>query len=248
VRQYRPAGGERTALVWIHGGAWMMGDLECDDALARELARRAGCAVLSVDYRLAPEHRFPAAIDDAWTATEWAWERFDRLAVGGDSAGGNLAAAVALRARDRGIALALQLLVYPVLDCAVDTPFFLDFRSRYAAFAGLPDFGARCLEGIRYIWEVYVPDPARRLRPDASPMRTASLRGAAPAMVITAEHDILRRQAEDYARRLEGDGVPAQLRNYEGQLHGFVHLLGVMDDARDAVDASAAALRRSLLR
>jgi acetyl esterase/lipase len=121
ARLYHPLGNERNALVWLHGGGWTMGDLDCSDAVARALANRAACAVLAVDYRLAPEHRYPVAVEDSWGAVQWAADRFDRVAVGGESAGGNLAAAVALRARDQGVGLAFQLLVCPVLDWRPDS-------------------------------------------------------------------------------------------------------------------------------
>lgn len=213
------------------------------------LANRAGCAVLSVDYRLAPEHHFPAAIEDAWAATLWASGRFDQIAVGGDSAGGNLAAAVSLRARDNGVESALQLLVYPVLDyAAVQGSFFDDFRQRYAEFGGDAGFGTRHGDSVRHMWEVYIPDPSQRLEQNASPMHAASARDLAPAVIITAEHDILRGEADAYARRLEAEDVPVELRRYEGQIHGFFSQLETMDDARDAIDTLAAALRRAFSR
>lgn len=245
ARLYCPVGGEREVLVWMHGGAWMVGDLDCYDAVVRALANRAGCAVLSVDYRLAPEHRYPAAIDDCWAATEWAAENFDLVAVGGDSAGGNLSAAVALRARDHGINLGLQLLVYPVLDYRPDSPFYDAFRDRYRGFAEIEEFGKESQENIRHIWEVYIPDPARRCERDASPLRTTSFSALAPAVIITAEHDILRGEGEEYARWLWAAGVQVEMFNYTGQVHGFFPLLGTMADARDAVDHSGAALRRA---
>ena len=128
---YQPAGNERTALVWLHGGGWMLCDPACYDTMARALANRAGCAVLSVDYRRAPEHRYPVATDDAWRATQWASGQFGQVAVGGDSSGGNLAAAVALRARDHGLRLALQLLVYPVLDADPNASYREDYAKRH---------------------------------------------------------------------------------------------------------------------
>ena len=249
ARLYRPVGGERDVLVWLHGSAWMIGDLDFCDPVVRRLANHARCAVLSVDYRLAPEHPFPAAIEDAWTATAWGSERFRKVAVGGDSAGGNLAAAAALRARDHGIELALQVLVYPVLDrAAVDSPAYAAYRQRYAGFGGDPGFGDRHADGVRYIWEVYVPDPAQRLDQDASPMQAASLRVVAPSLILTAEHDILRGEAEAYAHRLVAEGVPVDLRDYEGQVHGFFNQLATMSDARDAIDTSAAAVARAFTR
>ena len=246
ARLYRPLGGERDVLVWLHGSAWMIGDLDFCDPVVRRLTNRARCAVLSVDYRLAPEHPFPAAIEDAWAATAWASERFRQVAVGGDSAGGNLAAAVALRARDRGIELALQVLVYPVLDyAAVESSSYEAYRQRYSGFGGDPGFGSRHADGVRYIWEVYVPDPAQRLEQDASPMQAAFVGDLAPALIVTAEHDVLRGEAEAYARRLQAEGVPVELRDYEGQVHGFFNQLVTMSDARDAIDVSAAALTRA---
>ena len=223
----------------------MLGDLDCCDAAVRALANRGGCAVLAVDYRLAPEHRYPAAVEDSWAATEWAAENFDSVAVGGDSAGGNLTAAAALRARDLGISLALQLLVYPVLDYRPDSAHYNAFRDRYREFAGIEEFGKQSQESIRRIWEIYIPDPARRGERDASPLRAASFSGLAPAMVITAEHDILTGEGQDYARKLQAAGVPAEIINYTGQVHGFFVLPWMMDDAQDAIARSGIALRRA---
>ena len=251
ARLYRPSEGARRVFVWMHGGAWMLGDPECHDSLARALANRARCAVLSVDYRLAPEHRFPAGLDDSWAATRWAASEFEDVSVGGDSAGGNLAAAVALRCRDRGLRLGRQVLVYPVLDSDVDSAFYNEFRERYRTFiadngvAPHGDFGAASQEGMRRVWENYAPDPADRLLPDASPLRSQSLSDLAPATIIVAEHDILRGGSEAYARRLRAEGVDVDLITYKGQLHGFFHLLGVMPDSRDAVERTARALAQS---
>ena len=230
--------------VWLHGGAWMLGTPVSQDPLARAFANRIGCAVLSVDYRRSPEHRYPAATDDAWQATRWAAGQFGRVAVGGDSAGGNLAAAVALRARDRGLALALQMLVYPVLDGDLDAPYRDDFAKRNPVDREAP--GTSWRDSMRYIWQEYVPDQAQRLSPDASPIHASSLAGLAPAMLITAGRDILCAESEEYARRLADAGVPARLRNYPGASHGFFHLLAAAPDARDAVDTSAEAVRRAL--
>jgi acetyl esterase len=245
ARLYRHGDDVRSVLVWLHGGGWMLGDLVCFDALYRALANRSQCAVLAVDYRLAPEHRYPAAIDDAWAATVWASQRFECVAVGGDSAGGNLAAAVALRARESGITLVLQLLVYPVLEYGVDTPSYEAFRKRYANFAGQEGFGASSRDGIRFIWDLYVPDPFRRQHQDAAPLRATSLAGLAPALIIEAEHDILRSEGEEYARRLKEDGGAVASHCYEGQIHGFFHMLGIMTDALDAIDKAADVLRRA---
>ncbi len=243
ARLYRPAGHDRGVVVWLHGGGWMSGDLDSCDNVARALANRACCAVLSVAYRLAPEHHYPAALDDAWAATTWAAERFDRVAVGGDSSGGNLGAAVALRARESGLRLALQLLVYPVLDWHPDSPPYDVFRRRYDDFAGVLGFGADSQDSMRDIWEHYVPDPSRRSEPDASPLQAKTFDGVAPAVIISAEHDILRDEGDEYAERLRMAGVPVETHLYPGQIHGFFNHLGLMDDALDAVERSAFALR-----
>lgn len=243
ARLYRPLDGDDgAALVWFHGGAWMVGDVEAHDALARFLANRANCAVLSVDYRLAPEHRYPAAVNDAWAATLWASTRFERIAVGGDSSGGNLAAAVAHRARDHGLSLRLQLLVYPVLDYRPDSREYTEYRERYRGFAGRPEWGAESQEGIRRIWERYVPEERRRHETDASPLRAPSCEGLAPAVIITAEHDILRAEDEAYAARLTEAAVPTQILSYPGQIHGFYPMFARLADGKDAVERSAAAL------
>jgi acetyl esterase/lipase len=239
----QPDHSDRNVLVWLHGGGWMHGDLDCYDGVARAFANRAGCLVLAVDYRLAPEHPFPAGFDDAWAAVEWSAARFGRVAVAGDSSGGNLAAAVALKARDLNVRLAAQVLVYPVLESRADTEFKRSFLTRYARFANQPDFGPTTFDRIKYIWETYVPDPATRDSPYASPARAATLRGVAPALIITAEHDILRGEGQEYARRLRSDGVPAALRGYPGQIHGFFQMRGVMSAAQDAMKLAAGFLK-----
>jgi acetyl esterase len=245
ARLYRHSESEANVFVWLHGGGWTTGDVAACDSLSRHLSNSGGCAVLAVDYRLAPEHPYPAAVDDAWAASVWASTQFRRVAVGGDSAGGNLAAAVALRAHAAGIDLDLQLLVYPVLADRTDSEEYRTFAERYEHFAGRAGLGADELHAMKHIWSLYVPDPEKRSEPDAAPLRAVSLAGVAPAMMIFAEHDILRGEGEEYARRLRGDGVPVVERTSPGQIHGFFHMIGVMDDARAAADEAAAALRRA---
>ncbi|TCM37258.1 alpha/beta hydrolase [Kribbella sp. VKM Ac-2568] len=244
-RLYRPTGTEREVLVWAHGGGWMHGDLDTADGVSRALANRAACAVLSIDYRLAPEHPFPAGFDDAWTAITWARRNFDSVAVGGDSSGGNLAAAAALKARDERVELAAQLLVYPVLDSIEDTDYKVAFQQRYARFAGRPGFGSNSYRRLRHIWETYVPDPAARKASYASPLHAESVEGVAPATIITAEHDFLRGEAEDYARRLKTAGVQVELDEYAGQIHGFFEMFTAMTDAHHAVGVAGDAVRRA---
>ena len=240
VRVYRPGGEDPFAgLVWFHGGGWVVGSLDSHDRICRALCRRAGALVCSVDYRLSPEHRFPAALEDAWAATRWAGDEAAalgldpaRLAVGGDSSGGNLAAAVALRARDAGVPLALQALVYPVTDHRFDT----------GSYEGFADGYGLTREGMRWFWEQYLGPGGDGTRPEASPLRALDLRGVAPALVQTAEADVLRDEGEAYARRLLDAGTPATLTRYDGMVHGFLRHAGIIDRAHDALDEIAAAV------
>jgi acetyl esterase len=245
ARLYRPAGYENGVLLWMHGGAWMFGDLDCCDAVVRTMAIAGSCSVLSVDYRLVPEHRFPAALEDCWAALQWARQESDLLAVGGDSSGGNLAAATAILARDAAIDLRLQLLVYPVLDYRVDSPSYAEFGERYGEFAGIAGYGRSRVDVIRYIWEEYVPHAPQRTDERASPLRTRSFENLAPAFIVTAGHDILRGEGEDFASRLGAAGVTAELTNYDNEVHGFFPLVGTFPAARDAAARCGEALRRA---
>jgi acetyl esterase len=236
VRIYRADDRELPGLVWFHGGGWTIGSLDSHDRLCRTLAARCGCALVSVDYRLAPEHPYPAAVEDAWTATLWASRRFAGLAIGGDSAGGHLAAVVAVRARDRGLALALQALVYPATDGGLDTPSFREH-------ADVPNLTR---EVMHWFWDQFCP-VERRAEPEASVLRALDLRGVAPAFVLTAEYDVLRDEGEAYARRLLDAGVPVMLTRYEGQIHGFLRMPAVIERAREAIDQVAESVRTALL-
>ena len=210
-----PAG----VIVYYHGGGWVIGSIDEFDTLARKLAERTSCAVVLVAYRLAPEHRYPVAADDAYAALEWTAANLQRIAggevslfVAGDSAGGNLSAVVAVRARDRkGPEIALQILIYPVTDADFDRPSYTDPENALLLTR----------EAMIWFWDHYVPDPARRAEPDASPLHTADLSGLPPAVVLTAEYDVLRDEGEAYAQRLADAGVPVDLRRYPGQMHGF---------------------------
>jgi acetyl esterase len=243
ARLYTPENDKGGVLVWLHGGGWVLGGLDEHNSLLCAIANRARCSVLSVDYRLAPENPYPAAINDCWTSTKWALEHYDRVAIGGDSAGGNLAAAVALRARDSEMKLALQLLVYPVLDSKLDSDFLNEFVTRYEGFMGEANFGKDSLAKLGQVWRAYVAEPERLSDVDASPSHAASLSGLAPALIILSEHDILRGEGEQYAKRIQEAGVPVELYIYAGQTHGFYNFLGVVPDARDAVERTSVALR-----
>jgi acetyl esterase len=235
ARVYRPVEGELPALVWFHGGGWTIGSLDSHDGLCRTLAARSACAVVSVDYRLAPEHPYPAAVEDAWAATLWASRRFPALAIGGDSAGGHLAAVAALRARDHSLPLAVQVLVYPATDGALDTPSFREH-------ADVPNLTA---EVMRWFWDQFCP-VERRSDPEASVLRARDLRGVAGALVLTAEYDVLRDEGEAYARRLREADVPVGLTRDDGQIHGFLRMPAIIDRAQQAIDEVAQSVRTAL--
>jgi acetyl esterase len=240
VRLYRPeprSAGALPALVYLHGGGWVIGGIEDVDGLCRELAAGAGCVVLNVGYRLAPEHPFPAAAEDAWAvlaALAADPRRYGAdpgtLAVAGESAGGNLAAVTALRARDEGLSLVHQLLVYPITDTAMDTASW----AAYGTGLGLD------ASGMAAFMDLYRAD-ADPADPRLAPLRAPILSGAAPATVITAECDILRDEGEAYARRLAEAGVPVELRRYPGMVHSFFLLPEIFDAG---VEARALAVRR----
>lgn len=248
LRVYWPAGVAAAAalpvFVYFHGGGWVIGDLETHDVLCRQIAAASGVAVVAVDYRLAPEHKFPAAADDAWAATRWVVAHASelgvdatRLAVGGDSAGGNLAAVVALMARDHGEpAIALQVLTYPVTDVAAESQSYRDFADGYMLTR----------ESMRWFIAHYLksPDDARDWR--ASPLRAPSLTGVAPALIVTAGFDPLRDEGEAYAKRLREAGVQVDYVCYGGMIHGFAPMGRLIDTGNRAVAHTAASLRQAL--
>ena len=224
VRVLIPLQGVRGVIVYYHGGGWVIGTRDEWDTMARKLAERTSCAVVLPDYRLAPEHRYPAAVDDSYAALEWTAAHLDEigvtadvpLMVAGDSAGGNLAAVMAQRARDRnGPDLALQILIYPVTDADFDRPSFVDPENQLILTS----------EAMAWFWDHYAPDAARRVEPDASPLRAKSLEGLPPAVVLTAEYDVLRDEGEAYADRLTDAGVAVDFKCHAGQTHGFFTLL-----------------------
>jgi acetyl esterase len=244
VRIYTPAGsGPFPILVWFHGGGWVVGDLETADPTARHLAVGANCVVISVDYRLAPETKFPGAADDCYAATVWSAQQATRLngdpskiAVGGDSAGGNLAAVVALMARDRGgLSLAFQLLVYPVTARDFDMPSYRQNAEGY----GLT------LDAMRWYWDLYLQHPDDASNPYAAPLVAQNLKGLPPALVITAECDPLRDEGEAFAKRLEAAGVPTTYSRYDGMIHGFFGMTAVLDKGKQAVAEACAALQHA---
>ena len=242
VRIYTPEGvAPRPALIYFHGGGWVVCDLDTHDVVCRAIARRSGAVVIAVDYRLAPEHKFPAAVDDCYLATRWVAGHTEelgidpaRIAVGGDSAGGNLAAVIALRSRDEpGLPIALQVMVYPVTDLSsFDTPSYKEFADGYF------------LTTSEMVWfrDHYLarPEDARSIQ--ASPLLAKDLRGLPPALVITAEFDPLRDEGEAYAGRLEEAGVRVQCTRYRGMVHPFFSLVGGVKQALEAIDEVSAAV------
>ncbi len=249
LRLYRPLGSAASevlpVLVYYHGGGWVIGDLDTHDTLCRELANGSGACVIAVDYRLAPEHRFPAAVDDAVAAAAWVQRqaaelRVDpaRLAVGGDSAGGNLAAVVALAARGLGdsLPIAFQLLIYPATD-----------QRRSAASHQTNGQGyLLTTESMDYYAGHYIADRHQYLDWRASPLLHDDLAGLPPALVLTAGYDPLRDEGLAYAQRLSEAGNRCSQVGFERQIHGFITMGRVIDEANTAVALCAAVLRREL--
>jgi acetyl esterase len=245
IRITSPEGqGPFPGLIFFHGGGWVVGSIATHDALVRAITNEAHLAVVSVEYRLAPEHRYPAAALDAYAATAWvaaegAAYRIDptRLAVGGDSAGGNLAAVVALMARDRGgPPLAFQLLIYPIVSDELATPSYHDYSEGYMLTR----------EAMEWYWDQYVPERHDRTEPYVSPLRAPDLGGLPAALVVTAEYDVLRDEAEAYARRLSEANVTTRLIRSQGLIHGFVRRTAMFDRARTALAEINAILRDAL--
>jgi len=249
VRVYRPTEQPAGVIVYYHGGGFVLGSIEDSDALSRHLAQRTGCTVMSVGYRLAPEFRYPTAVEDSWAALVWADQHITELAggrvpliVAGDSAGGNLAAVVARRsaqdhdAADPSLQVALQILVYPVTDCDPDCLSYTDPANQLMLTAG----------SMGWFWDHYAPDVLARQHPDAAPLRAPVLSGLPPAVIITAEHDVLRDEGELYATRLMKAGVPVRFRRFDGQMHGFFGMTGILPGAEAGLDYVADAVAAQL--
>jgi acetyl esterase len=244
LRLYRGAGTDAAAmlpaLVYFHGGGWVIGDLDSHDSVCRHLANAARCAVVSVGYRLAPEHKFPAAVDDCFAATSWvaaeaislAIDR-ERIAVGGDSAGGNLAAVVSLLARDRGAPrLRYQILAYPAVEASMAHPSIARFAEGFLLTRAT----------MQWFYDCYLRSPADVEDWRASPLRAADLSGVPPALVLTAGFDPLCDEGGAYARRLQDHGVAVDHRHYPDQIHGFLSAGKVIRAAVPALDDIANAL------
>jgi len=231
-------GGLRPALIYFHGGGFVFGNLDTHDAVCRALAKASGGVVVAVDYRLAPEHKFPAAVDDSHAATKWVAANAERLgidalriAVGGDSAGGNLATVVAMRCRDAGgPTLAAQVLIYPVTDLST-------FETGSHRELGEGYFLTRA--AMEWFTGHYLASVDQKRHPEVSPLLAPKLSGLPPALVITAEFDPLRDEGEAYAKRLQQAGVPVTVTRYPGMIHGFVSMRGVLSGGRQAIQEAA---------
>jgi acetyl esterase len=242
VRVYRPEGDPTLPLVvYLHGGGWMVGSVESFDTVVRALANAANAVVASVEYRLAPEHPFPAGLNDALAATRALHARAhelgadpDRVAIAGDSAGGNLATIVARKLRGE-VPLRFQALIYPVTDAGCNTPSYREFGERHGLTAA----------SMQRFWNLYL-DGADGLQPDASPLRATDLEGSPPAYVLTAGHDPLRDEGEAYAEALRRAGIAVETRREDGAIHGFWRWLAVTSLSRQAVEDVAAALKTAL--
>jgi acetyl esterase len=244
IRVYTPAASEPLpVVVFFHGGGWVIGDIETHDATCQQIATSVPAVFVSVDYRLAPEHRFPAALEDCLAATRWVGAHAGELgadgahlAVAGDSAGGNLAALVALQARNQGgPPIVFQLLVYPATDLTCSFPSHVENGEGYLLTS----------ESIRWFLDHYISEPERK-GSDASPHFADDLSRLPPALIITAEFDPLRDEGEAYAARLKEAGVPVTLTRYDGMIHGFFGMELVVDGAARAVQQAAGALRQAL--
>lgn len=242
IRVYAPEGaGPFPALVYFHGGGWVLGGIESHDDLCRILTNRIRCVTVAVDYRLAPEHKFPAAAEDAYAATRWVAQNAAaigadaaRIATGGDSAGGNLATVAALMARNRGgPAIVHQVLIYPATDAAMDTASYRTNADGY--FLTRAD--------MIWFWQQYVASDADRSNPQASPLRARDLRGLPAALIVTADLDPLRDEGEAYGVRLRQAGVPVTCTRYDGAIHGFVSFSSVAEIGKHGIEQITAALR-----
>ena len=242
IRLYYPAGdGPFPVLVYFHGGGWVIGDLDTHHGFCHALAKTSGCLVVAVDYRLAPEHRYPAAVEDAYAATRWVAENSeliqadpDRFAVCGDSAGGHLAAVVSLMARDRqGPRIDLQILIYPITDCSFDTPSYEENQEGYMLTRDL----------MKWFWNHFINIESEADDPYVSPLRAESFSDLPPALILTAEYDPLRDEGEAYAEKLQGAGVNATLTRYPGMIHAFIRMTAQLDKANVALGQVAGMLR-----
>lgn len=244
MRAYRPSKEpDLPMVIYFHGGGWVIGDLDTHDDLCRLIAVQTGALVVAVDYRLAPEHPYPAARNDCYAATVWLAEHAqdlnvdrEKIAVAGDSAGGNLSAVITLMAKDKGVTfLKGQLLIYPVTNADFNTASYLENAEGYLLTR----------EGLIWFWDQYA-DTRARLEPYASPLRASDFSGLPPALIITAEYDPLRDEGEAYGQKLKEAGVDVEIERYDGAIHAFLHLHALIPKGKIALDRCTGWLKRIL--
>lgn len=241
VRVHRPTETPHSVVLYLHGGGWVVSNVDSFDTLGRMMAQQSGATVVMANYRKAPEYPFPAAVEDSWVALQWTAENLVELAsdsaplyVSGDSAGGNLAAVMALRAKAAGgPKIARQILVYPVTDADFDRPSYTAPENQTL----LPK------EFMEWFWDHYCPDVEQRKNPDASPFRAEDLSGVAPALIITAAHDVLHDEGEAYSQRLQEAGVDVEYHAWDGQMHGFFGMINVLPASNEVLELISAAIR-----
>lgn len=239
ARYYKPVetkAGQRSLFIYYHGGGWVFGDLEGHDALCQSLANRLAVPVVSIDYRLAPEHKFPVPLHDCFDALVWCRDNAkqfgadgDKIVIGGDSAGGNLAAAVSLMARDEGPTIAAQVLYYPVTDRDFTRASYVENESGYLLTK----------KGMEFFWQSYLSDDGQATDPLAAPLQEKDLADLPAAFVLTASYDPLRDEGIAYADALRAAGTRVHAVQHEDQIHGFVSMIGQMDSALKAIDQTA---------
>lgn len=241
VRILKPTENPHSVLVYLHGGGWVLSSVDSFETVCRILAEQSGAAVVLVNYRKAPENPFPAAVEDSWTALQWVVDNLGQLAVdnaplyvGGDSAGGNLSAVMALRAKNQGgPQLARQILVYPVTDADFDRP----------SYSAEENQTLLTKEFMEWFWDHYVPNVDDRQNPEAAPLRAQDLSGVAPALIITAAHDVLRDEGIAYSERLKEAGVDVEYHDWPGQMHGFFGFANVLPASNEVAELIANSIR-----
>jgi acetyl esterase len=258
VRILAPPGRPSAIIVYFHPGGWVLGGLNESGPVARALARHCGATVVSVGYRLAPEYRYPTAVEDAWSALRWVADHTEEIAgerlpliVAGEGAGGNLAAVVARRSAEAadGPTIDLQILICPITDCDVDSLSYTNRANQLPLDRADPTSASQLhldRDAMIWFWNHYAPDQRSRSHPDASPLQTVFLSGLPPAVIVTAEHDVLRDDGELYAMRLVQAGVEVDHRRFTGQSHGFFSQLGTQPGRQEGLNYVASAVARRL--
>jgi acetyl esterase len=242
IRIYRPTENPNApAIVFFHGGGWVLSTLDIFDSSLSRLANQSGATIISVFYQKAPEHPFPIPFDDCYESLLWVLANAEELKIDptkvgvmGDSAGGNLASAVALKARDNGVKLALQVLIYPCNERNFETHSYIDYATGYLLTT----------QGMKWFWEQYVQNPADNTNPYAAPMHAKTFKDLAPAVIVTAQYDPLLADSEKYAKLLQADGVPVVYKQFDGMIHGFFVMMAITKVAAESIDFIAQEIKK----